>query len=64
MYIFSIVIPLKEKNMLIGSNKIESHNDELLKKHQNKFAFTGGLLSKSTGNALNVDGGVSMGFYR
>lgn len=28
------------------------------------FAFVGGLLSKSTGNALNVDGGVSMGFYR
>ncbi len=28
------------------------------------FAFTGGLLSKSTGNALNVDGGVAMGFYR
>lgn len=26
--------------MLIGSNKIDSHNDELLKKHQNKFAFT------------------------
>ncbi|KQW99512.1 TIM barrel protein [Flavobacterium sp. Root420] len=26
--------------MLIGANKIESHNDELLKKHQNKFAFT------------------------
>jgi len=26
--------------MLIGSNKIESHNDEILKKHQNKFAFT------------------------
>ena len=28
------------------------------------FAFVGGLLGKSTGNALNVDGGVSMGFYR
>ena len=28
------------------------------------FAFVGGLLDKSTGNALNVDGGVSMGFYR
>lgn len=28
------------------------------------FAFVGGLLNKSTGNALNVDGGVSMGFYR
>ncbi|MFN3849630.1 MAG: bifunctional aldolase/short-chain dehydrogenase [Spirosomataceae bacterium] len=28
------------------------------------FAFVGGLLSKSTGNALNVDGGVAMGFYR
>ncbi|MDR6194201.1 bifunctional aldolase/short-chain dehydrogenase [Siphonobacter sp. SORGH_AS_0500] len=28
------------------------------------FAFTGGLLNKSTGNALNVDGGVAMGFYR
>jgi len=27
-------------------------------------AFVGGLLSKSTGNALNVDGGVAMGFYR
>ncbi|KQB40085.1 TIM barrel protein [Flavobacterium aquidurense] len=26
--------------MLIGSNNIESHNDEFLKKHQNKFAFT------------------------
>ncbi|KQO21005.1 sugar isomerase [Flavobacterium sp. Leaf82] len=26
--------------MLIGSNNIESHNEELLKKHQNKFAFT------------------------
>ncbi len=28
------------------------------------FAFVGGLLSKSTGNAINVDGGVAMGFYR
>lgn len=28
------------------------------------FAFAGGLLSKSTGNALNVDGGVAMAFYR
>ncbi len=28
------------------------------------FAFVGGLLNKSTGNALNVDGGVPMGFYR
>jgi rhamnulose-1-phosphate aldolase/alcohol dehydrogenase len=28
------------------------------------FAFVGGLLNKSTGNALNVDGGVTMGFYR
>lgn len=28
------------------------------------FAFVGGLLSKTTGNALNVDGGVAMGFYR
>jgi rhamnulose-1-phosphate aldolase/alcohol dehydrogenase len=28
------------------------------------FAFIGGLLSKSTGNVLNVDGGVSMGFVR
>ncbi|MFC5683065.1 bifunctional aldolase/short-chain dehydrogenase [Flavobacterium sp. MAHUQ-51] len=28
------------------------------------YAFVGGLLSKSTGNALNVDGGVAMGFYR
>lgn len=26
--------------MLIGSNNIASHNDDLLKKHQNKFAFT------------------------
>jgi rhamnulose-1-phosphate aldolase/alcohol dehydrogenase len=28
------------------------------------FALTGGLLSKSTGNALNVDGGVAMAFLR
>lgn len=28
------------------------------------FAFAGGLLSKSTGNALNVDGGLAMAFYR
>ncbi|MGL4629956.1 MAG: bifunctional aldolase/short-chain dehydrogenase [Leadbetterella sp.] len=28
------------------------------------YAFVGGLLSKSTGNAMNVDGGVAMGFYR
>jgi rhamnulose-1-phosphate aldolase/alcohol dehydrogenase len=28
------------------------------------FAFVGGLLNKSTGNALNVDGGVAMGFWR
>ncbi|RKR83123.1 rhamnulose-1-phosphate aldolase/alcohol dehydrogenase [Mucilaginibacter gracilis] len=28
------------------------------------FAFTGGLLAKSTGNVLNVDGGVAMGFVR
>jgi rhamnulose-1-phosphate aldolase/alcohol dehydrogenase len=28
------------------------------------FAFVGGLLGKSTGNALNVDGGVAMGFLR
>lgn len=26
--------------MLIGSNNIASHNEELIKKHQNKFAFT------------------------
>jgi len=26
--------------MLIGSNNIAAHNEELLKKHQNKFAFT------------------------
>ena len=28
------------------------------------FAFTGGLLNKSTGNVLNVDGGVAMAFTR
>jgi rhamnulose-1-phosphate aldolase/alcohol dehydrogenase len=28
------------------------------------FAFVSGLLNKSTGNALNVDGGVAMAFYR
>jgi rhamnulose-1-phosphate aldolase/alcohol dehydrogenase len=28
------------------------------------FAFVGGLLNKSTGNAINVDGGVAIGFYR
>ncbi|MBL7783462.1 MAG: bifunctional aldolase/short-chain dehydrogenase [Saprospiraceae bacterium] len=28
------------------------------------FVFVGGMLNKSTGNALNVDGGVAMGFYR
>jgi rhamnulose-1-phosphate aldolase/alcohol dehydrogenase len=28
------------------------------------FAFTGGLLHKSTGNVLNVDGGVAMAFVR
>ncbi|MFN0176428.1 MAG: bifunctional aldolase/short-chain dehydrogenase [Saprospiraceae bacterium] len=28
------------------------------------FAFVSGLLNKSTGNALNVDGGVAMGFLR
>ncbi len=28
------------------------------------FAYVGGLLDKSTGNVLNVDGGVSMGFVR
>ncbi|GAA4438850.1 bifunctional rhamnulose-1-phosphate aldolase/short-chain dehydrogenase [Ravibacter arvi] len=28
------------------------------------FAFVGGLLNKSTGNVLNVDGGVAMGFLR
>jgi len=28
------------------------------------FAFAGGLLSKSTGNVLNVDGGVAMAFVR
>jgi rhamnulose-1-phosphate aldolase/alcohol dehydrogenase len=28
------------------------------------FAFVSGLLNKSTGNVLNVDGGVAMGFVR
>ncbi|MBC8156349.1 MAG: bifunctional aldolase/short-chain dehydrogenase [Bacteroidetes bacterium] len=28
------------------------------------LALVGGLLHKSTGNVLNVDGGVAMGFYR
>jgi rhamnulose-1-phosphate aldolase/alcohol dehydrogenase len=28
------------------------------------FIFVSGWLNKSTGNALNVDGGVSVGFYR
>jgi rhamnulose-1-phosphate aldolase/alcohol dehydrogenase len=28
------------------------------------FAFSGGLLNKSTGNVLNVDGGVAMAFVR
>ncbi|MBX2953684.1 MAG: bifunctional aldolase/short-chain dehydrogenase [Leadbetterella sp.] len=28
------------------------------------FVFVSGLLNKSTGNALNVDGGVAMAFYR
>ncbi|MFM9910174.1 MAG: SDR family NAD(P)-dependent oxidoreductase, partial [Chitinophagaceae bacterium] len=28
------------------------------------FAYVGGLLNKSTGNVLNVDGGVAMGFVR
>jgi enoyl-[acyl-carrier-protein] reductase (NADH) len=28
------------------------------------FVFVGGLLNKSTGNVLNVDGGVSMAFVR
>jgi len=28
------------------------------------FAFAGGLLNKSTGNVLNVDGGVAAGFVR
>ena len=28
------------------------------------FSFVGGLLSKSTGNVLNVDGGVAAGFVR
>ena len=28
------------------------------------FAFVGGLLNKSTGNVLNVDGGVAAAFVR
>jgi hypothetical protein len=28
------------------------------------FAFVGGLLNKSTGNTINVDGGVSAAFLR
>jgi enoyl-[acyl-carrier-protein] reductase (NADH) len=28
------------------------------------FALVGGLLSKSTGNTLNVDGGVAAAFLR
>ncbi len=28
------------------------------------FAFVGGLMNKSTGNSINVDGGVSAGFLR
>jgi hypothetical protein len=28
------------------------------------FAFVGGLLGKSTGNVLNVDGGVANAFVR
>jgi NAD(P)-dependent dehydrogenase (short-subunit alcohol dehydrogenase family) len=28
------------------------------------FVFVSGLLNKTTGNAINVDGGVAMGFYR
>ncbi len=28
------------------------------------FVFVGGLLNKSTGNGINVDGGVAMGFLR
>ena len=28
------------------------------------FVFVSGLLNKSTGNALNVDGGVATGFLR
>ena len=28
------------------------------------FAFVGGLMNKSTGNVLNVDGGVAMAFVR
>ncbi|MDX2283792.1 MAG: bifunctional aldolase/short-chain dehydrogenase [Bacteroidia bacterium] len=31
---------------------------------QAAYAFVSGLLNKSTGNALNVDGGVAMGFLR
>ena len=28
------------------------------------FALVGGLLNKSTGNVINVDGGVAAGFVR
>jgi enoyl-[acyl-carrier-protein] reductase (NADH) len=28
------------------------------------FAFVGGLLNKSTGNVLNVDGGIAAAFVR
>jgi len=28
------------------------------------FAFVGGLLNKSTGNVLNVDGGIAAAFLR
>ena len=28
------------------------------------FAFVGGLLNKSTGNTLNVDGGVAMRIFK
>ncbi len=28
------------------------------------LAFVGGLMNKSTGNVLNVDGGVAMAFVR
>jgi len=28
------------------------------------FVFVGGLMNKSTGNVLNVDGGVAMAFVR
>jgi enoyl-[acyl-carrier-protein] reductase (NADH) len=28
------------------------------------FAFVGGLLNKSTGNTINVDGGVAAAFLR